>query len=177
MCHVCSRPLLHICTRKCVWLVRTAVLDKHSSTWAAKGGNIAQYALNECSFIQSVSEHKHHAAHNHCVPRVPGRCKSHCQLLQFWLIRGEAIELQIYIPQVITTIFQRETMFEGQLNSIMRKEYPHLLGRHFESIIRDFYPETENHWGLSENFFSACSLGNDRRDSQETTYSNSNLSS
>ena len=105
MCHVCSRPLLHICTRKCVWLVRTAVLDKHSSTWAAKGGNIAQYALNECSFIQSVSEHKHHAAHNHCVPRVPGRCKSHCQLLQFWLIRGEAIELQIYIPPSYTDYF------------------------------------------------------------------------
>ena len=68
-----------------------------------------------------------------------------------------------YILEVITAFIQRETMFEGQLNSIMRKDYPHLLGRHFESIIYEFYPEPANHWGLSEAFFSACSLGNDRK--------------
>lgn len=54
-------------------------------------------------------------------------------------------------------------MFEGKLNSVMRKEYPNLMGRHFVSIIHDFYPEPANHWGLSENFFSGCSLGNDRK--------------
>ena len=53
-------------------------------------------------------------------------------------------------------------MFEDHLNSKMLKEYPSLLERQFISTLRDFSPDPAQHWGLSEVFFSACSLGNER---------------
>lgn len=73
------------------------------------------------------------------------------------------------ILNIITSPIQRDTVFEGHLNSKMLKEYPSLLQRQFISTIHDFYPDPAQYRGLSEVLFSACSLGNDREVHHQST--------